>query len=775
MTRTRSLQLVFGLLGLFLVAGLLAPQFKADRYRSSIQAALERALNRKVAFGDVRYNLLTGPGFTVSKLVIDEDPALGYEPIAYVERVEAIPRLWSLFSGHLAFSSLRLDDAHLNLSRVGVANGEYRWNFEALLRPELVAAFPTISMKASRINFKAGNVKSIVYLLDSSLEIRPPSVSGRPWRFEFEGNPARTDRPARESGVVRATGQWRPGSIDADLALERSDLEDLLAVVRGEDIGLHGLISGRARFHGPPSAIAIDGAMQVEDLHGWDQSVPKGESWPLDLHGQWNAPAQQVQLDARILDHKKPVVSVHYNVDRYLTQPRWGVSVSLARLPIEPLLPVVRHLGAALPGDFRMTGTIAGEMRFSDSGGFQGDAAFREARIAAPGLPALAIEEARVVASDGHIRLLPADVVSADQLRAALDADYEIATQRAAFHISARALPVAVLGKQTSLAAIPLLSAVGSGAWSGDLTYSQQPGVDPQWTGNVELAEAAFSFPGFASPVTLHSAEAHIEGAAVSLQRISAEAGDIEFAGDYRYEPGALRPHRFHLVADEVAAPALERLFLPTLRRGSLLGIALRFGRTPIPDWLRLLRADGSVQIAKLEFGPVELDKVRTRVLWDSTHVTFPDLTAALPSGSLTARAHADLRNSFPGYEASVRLTGVEWKGGTLEADSALATRGTGPDVLANLHAAGSFNGHDLLEDVETAAGRYDFAWRLPVPRLTLDDLRITSATDSYAGKGALQDDGSMLLQLSTGARQVSVAVNVGSASSPLSTGSFKW
>ena len=778
MTRGRAIKIGLAVLGGVLVTGLLAPSFKPDdRYRPAIQHALERALGRKVSFGEVRYNLLTGPGFTVNKLVIEEDPALGAEPVAYVERLDASPHIWTLFTGHLAFSSLRLEDAHLNLSRADVAPGEYRWNFESLLRPELVAAFPHITMRSSRINFKAGNVKSIVYLLNSDLDIRPPSTLGRPWRFEFEGYPARTDRPARESGALRARGSWRPGTIDTDLQLDRSDLEDLLAVIRGEDIGLHGRVSGHARLHGPPSSIAIDGGLQIEDLHGWDQSVPKGEVWPLDLHGKWNAPAQEIELDARILNRKEPVVSVHYLVDRYLTQPRWGVTVAMKQLSIEPLVPLLRHMGAMLPDSFRMTGELDGALGFSASGASSGQAALRHARITTAGLPPLDIAEAQVLAANGQIRLAPATIVTPDQQpdqqQAQLDAAYDFASGRASFHITGYGINVTTLGRQTSLAAIPLLSEISAGQWSGDLSYRQQPGELPSWSGDIQVANAKLFFPGFAGPVTLESAEGHLEGSAVTLRRIRGTAAGIPVQGEYRYDPEASRPHQFRLAVAALTGPVLENFMLPTLRRGSLFGIALRFGRAPVPQWLREMRADGTVEIGALDLPPVQLTHVRSRVLWDSTHMAFPNLTADAGGGKLAARVHADLRNSVPAYEVAARMTGLDWRGGKLDSVAAIETRGTGADTLTNLHANGSFSGVDLPEDWETASGRFDFAWRAPVPRLTLDDLRLVSETDNYTGRGAMQEDGTVLLQLTTGARQLSLAVNLVS-SSPLSIGSFK-
>src|SRR2546422_897155 len=87
----------FGVVCLVVVAGgIVAPYLSADRYAERIRSGLESALGRRVEFRDVRFNLFTGPGFAVSKVVIHEDPAFGLEPLAYVDSLEARPRLLPL-------------------------------------------------------------------------------------------------------------------------------------------------------------------------------------------------------------------------------------------------------------------------------------------------------------------------------------------------------------------------------------------------------------------------------------------------------------------------------------------------------------------------------------------------------------------------------------------------------------------------------------------------------------------------------------------------------
>ena len=51
------------------------------------------------------------------------------------------------------------------------------------------------------------------------------------------------------------------------------------------------------------------------------------------------------------------------------------------------------------------------------------------------------------------------------------------------------------------------------------------------------------------SPSRLHlaAAQVQIDGERLVVDRMEGSAGKVEFAGDYRYEPTAVRPHRVHL------------------------------------------------------------------------------------------------------------------------------------------------------------------------------------------------------------------------------------
>jgi hypothetical protein len=565
-----GLKILLSAVALLLIAGLAAPKFQAGQYRERIRQAMEAALNRKVEFsGDVHYNLFTGPGFSVNNVTIGEDPELGAEPIAYVGstgRLTAVPRLWSLWTGHLEFASIRLDDAQLNLTRSEPQPGQYRWNVERLMRPAIVAAFPTIAVRNSRINFKTGDVKSTVYLLDCDLDITPPSSAKDGWHVRFEGKPARTDRPARGSGLFAARGGWYPstGNLDLNLQLDRSELSDLVALIRGQDVGLQGMVSGKAHLAGPPSDIAINGRLNIGELHGWDQSVPQGEVWPLNLSGKWNLRDQQLKMDAGVAGK----IALHYLVDKYFSQPRWGFSLSFQNFSVGPLVDVARHLGAPLPPDLKLKGQLDAAIGYS--GTLNGGATLHKAELSIQGSAPVQIETAQVMINEGHARLSPTLVTFPSRQQATLEAAFNVGDLAPDFMVSTAALNV------HALAGIPLVSSLPEGEWGGELRFAQ--GV---WSGDFQLSKAVVNFPGFSLPVKL-AAEGRMDGARVSLQHVHATAGDVNVQGEYRYEPGTLRPHRFRLTIPELDTGSLEKLAMPALSHKG--GGIFSFGKAVPPD-----------------------------------------------------------------------------------------------------------------------------------------------------------------------------------------------
>ena len=118
----------------------------------------------------------------------------------------------------------------------------------------------------------------------------------------------------------------------------------------------------------------------------------------------------------------------------------------------------------------------------------------------------------------------------------------------------------------------------------------------------------------------------------------------------------------------------------------------------------------------------------------------------------------ADLAGRQPRYELSGTLSGFAWQRGTLTAIASLKTSGLGKDLLANLHADGTFTGRKLevtpLNPWDNVEGKFDFAFAKTNPRLRLSALTIQTAGAKWIGAAETQDSGQMVVKLADGSRR---------------------
>ena len=761
---------------LILAIGLILPFVDATRFRSRVRSGLEEALGRRVDVGEVRLDLFNGPGFTAGSVVIHEDPRTGLEPFAYVESVEARVNLISLWAGRLEFSKLRLVNPRVNLARPAAGV----WNFEKLLTRTAGAApagirLPELQVRGGRINFKSGNTKSIFYIIEASLDAIPPSSPGGEWRLRFEGQPARTDRMALGFGSVTARGRWRPdlrtgGQVDLTLNLEKSSLAELVRLVHGHDVGVHGQVTSNARMTGPVSDVQITGGMQVSDIHRWDQLPPYSDGWAFNYGGRIDLVSQTLDLETVQPAGGVPVpVSARLRAFGYLSRPVWAVLITANGLPLAPMPEIARHMGQPLPQPLELEGDLTGVLGYSPDTGIQGTLVSERAEIRMPNSPVIRLGDAElrfdgpsVLVSSTALRL-PAEGSPQDQ--ASLQASYTWSTQALDAAISTRSMSIPEPGTSWArlLGAVPLLQNLREGVWRGQLSYRQQGELPGGWTGTVLVEGSRIPLPGFEAPLEIDRARILVKDGEAALDRFSGRLGTAEITGTYHYRPTAARPHQFRVSADELGAADLEHLLLPALRRDeSFLTRALRLGRTRVPEWLAALHADGVLEARTLTVGRLHLPQFRAHVRWDGTAVDIPEISAHWGDGVVTGHLTANLRRAAPIYRLNARFQSVNWMGGPWTGHGVLQTSGTGAELLRNLRLEGTFQGRSIALAPETEFKSFSGTCLLAIvdglPRFRLTNLEALTGEEAYKGKGATGDDGRIYFDLTDGHKQMRVA-----------------
>ena len=775
--KTNVLKAAAAGLALLLVLGIAAPFVHADRYRGRMQSSLSSALGRNVSIdGHVSFSLFTGPALAVDDVKI-ADVDGSSEPFAYVDEVRAVPRLYSLWTGHLEFSSLTLDGAHVNLVRGGTSDSP-SWNFEPLLRPGLLAEFPVIHMRDSRINFVLEGRKSPFYLLGVDLDVSPRSSDGSDWGARFAGAPARSDRPAHGFGAVEAAGTWKRtgdqnGLLAIDLRLERSEISDILALLYGRNAGIHGTVSGQAHVAGPMRALGIEGELRVADLHGWDQSPPSSGVFPFRVSGTLDTPAQHLNLFAQARASRPPLPGgtwiLHLSADSYLERPLLKMEFHSDGLPIAPLPGLLHNFGANLPEGLQLAGLVSGSVSFDPRQGFTGNAVIPEVTLGVRGGTPIKLERAEFSIQGTQITAGPVEVTSGLETIAEASASYSTKDGAVELKLVSSDAPLGALSERFPAAYIPFLSEVHSGKWSGELDYSQPAGAVGAWQGEGDLTGAKVSLSGLLQPVDLTHAHLRIHAEDIQLDRMMMTAGTMNVKGDYSYTHTQAAPHQFHLVVSRADLPGIEALFHPLLNReGSLIDFAL--GRSAAPKWLLNMRAVGTVQVDALDAVGADLSRVRAGVSWEGTRIALAGLTAHDGKAVIAGTLNLDLKNAQPRYTGAGTWSNLPWKGGSVSgAVEQFETSGSGLDTLRNLKLRGALKGRDLdlapLGGIDRMTGSFAASWNGTSLQFRFPVIRLEGNTGQvWTGNGSAQGTDGEVTLTPAGGRQVTLAGSLSDA-----------
>jgi hypothetical protein len=755
---------------LLVAAGIAAPFIRADRYGEDIRAALERGLNRKVKIGNkVTFNLFTGPGFTIEDVIVYDDPAAGIEPFAHMPELEARVRLSTLLTGRIEFARLRFVEPSVNIVKPvdGPLNIVPLFARTVAARPTGdVARFPEIQVTDGRINFKVGDTKSPFYFLNADITIAPRSSEKGAFLVRFSGEPARTDRGAIGSGEFQASGRIitaadREPRIEIDIELDRGDLADLAALVRGHRVGLHGVVISRAKVWGPISDISIAGDLTIEDLHRWNVMPSAGAALALKYRGAFSGAAHRLQLTVlRDANYPGPI-SGSLRIEDVFQRPHGSAELVIEKLPASALAAAARDLGAPVPGELSVHGDVTGVLGYSSRSGLQGQFTFGAASVKLGDAPQLAVEHATVMIKADELRLTRTALVR-DNRASEIEAVYRPGRQQFDATITGRALPIADLASGALIAAggTPLVERFSGGTWSGWVRYRSEAEQEGSWTANLDVRETTTTVPGMADPVKIASANVELDGADITMRRMRLAVGEIEISGDYRYTADDNR-HTFNLAVPSASGEEIERILMPSLSRRSTLLARLRLRRARLPEFLARRRAEGKLQISTLSLGSAVLRGVHTRVVWNGASIRLPNFEARMEEGSVFGRASVELTATGPRYELDGRMAGMVWRGGRVDVDGIVETAGTGADLLLNLRSNGKFHARslNLLPEypLSTLDGAFTFTIGRSGPQLQLTTIEAAVGAERFSGHGGTHADGRLAVDLASASRVMHV------------------
>jgi len=290
-THTRRRLILATVIVLFLLALIVTPPLlNVSRLRHRITTSMSQSLGRPVHLDGVTFHLLPIPGFTLTNLVVSEDPAFGNEPVIRAMDVEATLRVSSLWRRQVEFSTIRfVTDAEGSAPSINIVrNAQGRWNLQEILtqashantaptgqrKPGSVPRFPYIEATGARINLKLGDEKMPYSLTDADFALWLPSP--QQWHIRLKATPARTDTNTADTGELHLEGTIGRAPLLAAIPINltaswaHAQMGEATRLLTGNDQNWRGTVEAGATLIGQLGAASLALTVHLTDLRRAD-------------------------------------------------------------------------------------------------------------------------------------------------------------------------------------------------------------------------------------------------------------------------------------------------------------------------------------------------------------------------------------------------------------------------------------------------------------------------------------------------------------------------
>ena len=385
--KRRRLWFALALLVVLLAVVVMPPMVSISRYKSRITELISESLGRPVRMSAVELRLLPVPGFVITDLTVDEDPAFGSEPLLRANTVAASIRLLSLWRGRLEIGTISVDEASFNIVR---GPGD-RWNLDPLFRTaaakvqpldgaseqsgagqgkaKRLIPLPYIEATHSRVNFKQGAEKLPFSLVDAELSFWQDQPGD--WNLRLRGQPARTDLSLdlADTGVVRLEAKVRRAAelrqmpLHLDVEWREAQLGQLTRLIMGSDPGWRGDLTGELHLDGTAEAAQINTRLRATGVHRAEFAPAAPMDFDATCNLLYHYSGQSVQnlaCDSPLGDGR---IRLAGELPGGAASPR--MSVELDRIPVAAGLDALRTVRSDFGAGLEAKGAISGKIDYA--------------------------------------------------------------------------------------------------------------------------------------------------------------------------------------------------------------------------------------------------------------------------------------------------------------------------------------------------------------------------------------------------------------------------
>ena len=363
---------------ILLAALIVPPMVSIGRYKGQITELISASLGRPVHLSGVKFRLLPWPGFVLSNLVVDEDPAYGYEPVLHAQTVTASFRLLPLWRGRIEIGRISVDQASLNLVRMP----DGRWNLDPLFRTANAKAgasavaherravpLPYLEATNSRIDFKDGVEKLPFSLVNADLSFWQAAPGD--WHIRLRGQPARTDISLyqEDTGVVRLEASLhsapalRMMPLRIDLDWREAQLGQLSRLLIGSDPGWRGNLTAEFHLTGTADTAHVTTRLRATGVHR-EEFAP---AEPLDFDANCGFVYHYARRALQNLVCSSPLGDGHLqlagDVPGGSGKPHF--TLALDQIPVDAALAFLRTIRSGVDPGLSAAGTVSGKMTYT--------------------------------------------------------------------------------------------------------------------------------------------------------------------------------------------------------------------------------------------------------------------------------------------------------------------------------------------------------------------------------------------------------------------------
>lgn len=754
--RLGKLWLATGVVSLVLVLVIVPPFIGISRYKHRITQLVSAALGRPVRLSGVELRLLPRPGFVLTDLTVEEDPAYGSEPVLHANTVDASIRFASLWRGQLQISRISVDEASLNLVRA--ADGH--WNLDSLFRNAAAGSGqrravprPYLEATNSRINIKNGLEKLPYSLLAADAALWQESDGT--WRVRLEGQPARTDVSLElaDTGIVRLEGTLRPANpsnkmpLHLDAEWRDAQLGQLSRLLLGSDEGWRGDLRGELHLDGTAASARVQASLRATGVHR-EEFAPAA---PLDFDAACTMVLHYASRSVENLDCSSPVGNGRARLVGSVPSDRpLRLALDLDRIPAQAGLDVLRTLRNQVDPSLQAAGTLSGHLLYDPAaasaapapqvrkagirpaarrtpagpltGGLtlegltlSGDSLARPITVARMNLepappqpderPALlssfTIPAGGAAPLSVHVRLALAG------FQFGLRGPVSVGRLREFAHFTGAGVEPALRRLAGEPGTVDLLLA---GPWMAPVEVTLgAPGpplarsVDA--TGTIGFRDANWKAPFLANAILIHQATLHVDNGAYRWDPVVFSYGPVKGSATLSLPAPCAPPadcgptFTAHFAALDTAE--IQVALLGARRKGTLLSSLLaRFNPSAAPTWPK---AEGSLTADSVNLGPFLLTGLSANISIAASGAELTSFDASTLGGNVSGTAKLQIADK-PQYTVASAFTGLKpamvgsllamkWSGNTFSGSGKVQMSGfTDRDLAASAEGSLQFD-----------------------------------------------------------------------------------